>query len=285
MGLLAAVSWGVTDFLVGVNARVLGVRRSVFLGQLIGLFLMSVIVFLSASQFGRLLSAPPGALLFGLAAAISTVVGALFLAKAFAVGRTSIVAPLVTTYGVFTTFLSWMTGEYLSVWQLLGIVTCFFGVLLVTSKVDGGSGASKIKSGMSVIYSLLAAVCYGASFWVQGRFSLPAIGPINMLWLSYCVGVIFLWRETLDLFKSKISADFKVLGLLCGSSLSNLSGFAAFSLGATNGAVSVVTMISTLSGGIASVLGCIFYRDKLSMLQIVGIFFVLLGAVFIHFYG
>lgn len=33
MGLLAAAFWGATDFLVGVNARAVGVKRAVFSGN------------------------------------------------------------------------------------------------------------------------------------------------------------------------------------------------------------------------------------------------------------
>jgi len=33
MGLLAALLWGGTDFLVGLNARAVGVKRAVYFGQ------------------------------------------------------------------------------------------------------------------------------------------------------------------------------------------------------------------------------------------------------------
>lgn len=44
-------------------------------------------------------------------------------------------------------------------------------------------------------------------------------------------------------------------------------------------------MISTLSGGIAAILGFLFYRERLSLLQIVGVLLVLAGAVLLHLYG
>ena len=44
-------------------------------------------------------------------------------------------------------------------------------------------------------------------------------------------------------------------------------------------------MISTLSGGIAAILGFLFYRERLSLLQVVGVILVLVGAVLLHLYG
>lgn len=84
MGLLAAVLWGATDFLVGVNARAVGIRRAVFFGQVLGLLLMGVIVSISANQLEKVLVAPASALLIGGVAALCTVLGALSLSKAFA---------------------------------------------------------------------------------------------------------------------------------------------------------------------------------------------------------
>lgn len=43
-------------------------------------------------------------------------------------------------------------------------------------------------------------------------------------------------------------------------------------------------MISTLSGGIAAILGFLFYRERLSLLQVVGVALVLAGAVLLHLY-
>ncbi|MOA17258.1 hypothetical protein D3C78_1375100 [compost metagenome] len=78
-------------------------------------------------------------LLLGVLASLCMVIGALALSKAFAIGKTAVVAPLVTSYGVFTTLLAWFWGEALSTWQFFGIFTCFFGVLLASSnKTMGG---------------------------------------------------------------------------------------------------------------------------------------------------
>jgi len=285
MGLLAAVFWGATDFLVGVNARAVGVKRAVLFGQLLGLLLMSIIIVISADQWEKFISASWRAVGTGVVASLCTVVGALALSKAFAVGKTAVVAPLVTSYGVFTTLLAWLGGDALSAWQVSGILVCFFGVLLASRSNHGGDFERKTTSTISVGFALLAAMLYGISFWIQGKFALPALGPVNMLALGYAVGVMFLIPEAFRLLRDHATIRPKTLGSLCGASLFNLGGFSAFSWGALNGSVSVVTVISTLSGGIAAILGYFFYRERLSVIQIGGVSLVLLGAVLLHLYG
>ena len=106
MGLLAAVLWGGTDFLVGLNARAVGVKRAVYFGQALGFSIMSLLLIAFPAFILKSLSASLDIWLFGIAAAVLTVSGALALSKAFALGKASIVAPLVTSYGVVTTLLS-----------------------------------------------------------------------------------------------------------------------------------------------------------------------------------
>jgi uncharacterized membrane protein len=63
-----------------------------------------------------------------------------------------------------------------------------------------------------------------------------------------------------------------------------LGGFSAFSFGAISGSVSVVTVISTLSGGIAAVLGYLFFKERLGVIQVVGVVLVLVGAIILHLF-
>ncbi len=53
------------------------------------------------------------------------------LAKALTEGRTAMVAPVVTSYGIVTTILAWAGGERLTAYQFIGIAICAFGVMAV----------------------------------------------------------------------------------------------------------------------------------------------------------
>lgn len=281
MGLLAALLWGGTDFLVGLNARAVGVKRAVYFGQALGFSIMSLLLVAFPAFVLKSMSASLTVWLFGIVAAVLTVSGALALSKAFALGKASIVAPLVTSYGVVTTLLSWAGGEQISLIQLLCIALCVIGVILSSihsdSKIPHTTQASS-----SIAYALLAALFYGTSFWLQGHFVLPVLGPVTMLWLAYLVGLIVLVVIVLRIEDGLKIPPLKNCMTLTGASLMNLGGFSSFAWGAVAGSVSVVTVISTLSGGIAAILGYVFFKERLAKLQVLGVVLVLVGAFVLH---
>lgn len=189
--LLAALLWGGTDFLVGLNARAVDVKRAVYFGQALGFSIMGLLLIVFPVFILKSMSASLNVWFIRIVAAVLTVSGALALSKAFVLGKASIVAPQVTSYGVVTTLLSWAGGEQISLIQLLCIALCVIVVILSSihsdSKIPHSSQASS-----SIAYAFLAAVFYGTSFWLQGRFVLPALGPATMLWLAYLIGLFVL---------------------------------------------------------------------------------------------
>ena len=281
MGLLAALLWGGTDFLVGLNARAVGVKRAVYFGQTLGFSIMSLLLIAFPAFILKSMSASLTVWLIGTVAAVLTVSGALALSKAFALGKASIVAPLVTSYGVVTTLLSWAGGEQISLLQLLCIALCVIGVVLSSMHSDPKVPHST-QASSSIAYALLAAVFYGTSFWLQGRFVLPVLGPVTMLWLAYLVGLIVLVGIVLRIDDGLKFPPLKNCLTLTGASLMNLGGFSSFAWGAVAGSVSVVTVISTLSGGIAAILGYVFFKERLGKLQVSGVVLVLVGAFVLH---
>lgn len=281
MGLLAAVMWGGTDFLVGLNARAVGVKRAVYFGQALGFCIMSLLLIAFPAFILKSMSASLQVWLIGMGAAVLTVSGALALSKAFALGKASIVAPLVTSYGVVTTLLSWAAGEQISLIQLFCIALCVLGVILSSIHSDSKIPHT-IQAGSSIAYALLAAVFYGTSFWLQGHYVLPVLGPVTMLWLAYLIGLMVLIVIVLRIEDGLKIPPLKNCMTLTGASLMNLGGFSSFAWGAVAGSVSVVTVISTLSGGIAAILGYVFFKERLAKIQILGVVLVLLGAFVLH---
>jgi len=233
MGLLAALLWGGTDFLVGLNARAVGVKRAVYFGQALGCLIMTLLLVIFPALLLKALNASLSTWLLGIAAALFTVSGALALSKAFALGKAAIVAPLVTSYGVVTTLLSWASGEHISLIQLSCIVLCVIGVIL--SSIHKDNGVPHSTSNRSIAYAMLAAMLYGTSFWLQGRYTLPTLGAITMLWLGYLVGLCVLVVMVLKIKDGLKIPPLKNCAALTGASVMNLDGFSAFSWGQWQG--------------------------------------------------
>ena len=72
MGLLAALLWGGTDFLVGLNARAVGVKRAVYFGQALGFLIMTLLLVIFPAFLFKSLGAPLSVWLLGIAAALLT---------------------------------------------------------------------------------------------------------------------------------------------------------------------------------------------------------------------
>lgn len=83
MGLMAALCWGVTDYLVGRSARAFGVRQSVLLGQLIGLLVLTSMIAVSVEGFSFLRETDLIYLVLSVLAGLSTIAGALAISSAF----------------------------------------------------------------------------------------------------------------------------------------------------------------------------------------------------------
>lgn len=57
---------------------------------------------------------------------------------------------------------------------------------MILSSIHKDNAAPHSTSNRSIVYAMLAALLYGTSFWMQGRYTL---GPITMLWFCCLVGL------------------------------------------------------------------------------------------------
>jgi drug/metabolite transporter (DMT)-like permease len=209
--------------------------------------------------------------------------GSLALSQAFAIGKAAMVAPLVTSYGAVTTLLSWLSGEPLAGLTLTGLVICLLGVML-TAVSPARQPENSSSTLPAIAFALIAACCYGTGFWLQGKYTLPVLGPSVSLWIGYTLGLTALLALSTNRRALVARPGWRQGGLLLAASLLNLGGFSAFAVGAGGGSVAVVTVLSTLSGGIAALLGALLLRERLAALQWLGVLTVLAGAVVLHWH-
>jgi len=123
MRLLSALCWGGTDYLSGKAARELGVFKALFVSQLFGLMMLSLIFFVFSIPFELKISG----LLTAAIASFCNLLGMVFLLKALSIGKVSVVAPLVSLYGAVTTVLAIISGRQVS-WIILSGFFCAYSV-------------------------------------------------------------------------------------------------------------------------------------------------------------
>lgn len=244
MGLISALCWGSTDFMAGQAARRVGVTRSLFYSQSIGLLLLSVVLAFHPAWLR--IGALDAGLLVAIVAAICNLAAMASLLKALSIGKASVVAPIVSLYGAVTTLLA----------------------------ILGGQAEAPSSTG----FALLSALMFGLGFWLQGAFAVQRLGVASALWVYYLTAVAILslllaWRRSLS------APPASLVALLLSISLFSLLGFLSLALGAATAQVAIVTVLSSLASAVTVLLGFVIRHERPSAAQWLGIAAILVGVV------
>ena len=271
MGLLSALCWGGTDYLSGKAARELGVFKTLFVSQLFGLMMLSLIFFIFSIPFELKISG----LLTAAIASFCNLLGMVFLLKALSIGKISVVAPLVSLYGAVTTVLAIISGRQVSWIILSGLFLCILGACLasISPSHDG-----KRESPASVGFALMSSLSLGLGFWRQGAFAVKELGVIQSLLIYYATALMFLALVVMGR-KDVKSPSLGMLGLLFCISCMSLTGFFTLAYGASLGHVAVVTVLSSLASAVTALLGFTLKQERLSLPQLSGLFMIISGVV------
>lgn len=128
LGLCAAISWGVADFLARYTSRDVGAYRSLFFMQAFGFGMLCA--FWLAERSPQAPRAAPGAWGWAALAGVLSAAGSLALYRAFATGKLAVVAPISAAYPVLTALLAMVSGDRVKETSWAGIALVFAGVSL-----------------------------------------------------------------------------------------------------------------------------------------------------------
>src|SRR6266851_5125066 len=127
LALAASVSWGISDFLGGLNSRYLAVASVMLFSQTVGLALLLPLALVHGWP------AFDGAS-YGYAAAGSAAgligIGAMY--RGMAVGAVSIVAPISATGAALPVMFGLLRGEHATVLQMIGMALALVGIVLAS---------------------------------------------------------------------------------------------------------------------------------------------------------
>ena len=133
LGLSSSLSWGVSDFIGGLQARRLPLLRVMLISQSVGF--AAVILVVAVRGQG-----PPGSerLLAAAAGGLAGVAGLTAFYRALAIGTMSIVAPIAATGVCVPVIVGIAGGERPGPIRLLGIVAAILGVVLASREPGDG---------------------------------------------------------------------------------------------------------------------------------------------------
>jgi drug/metabolite transporter (DMT)-like permease len=272
LGLAASLSWGVADFLGGIQSRRMPVVAVVLGSQLAGLALVAVIVAIRGE------GAPGGD--FVVYAALSSVAGIVGLTsfyKALSIGAMGVVAPLSSTAAVIPVAVGIATGDRPSALQGIGVAVAIAGVVLASREAGEEARSSRAVSA-GAGFALISAVGFGCFFLAIDRAS-----DGDVLW-AVCVNrtvSVSLLGLALLITRPKLGikgADMRTLAIV---GVLDIAANGFFALAATKGLVSVVAVLSSLYPVMTVILARVVLKERLHAVQRIGAFTALAGVALI----
>jgi len=181
LGIIAALCWGIHDFLAGLSSRAIGQMRTTAAVTLFGFIAISAWM---AWQGGPTIPEFTGmwiALISGAGIAIAT----LWLFAAMANGPLSLALPVVMTYPATSLALAALSGRPPTITQIGLTLLIIAGVVAVAvSGARSGGGASRKCIG----YALLSHVSFAVAN-ALGQHAATIAGAASATWLSRLGGL------------------------------------------------------------------------------------------------
>ncbi|MEA2430198.1 MAG: hypothetical protein QOF65_1800 [Thermoleophilaceae bacterium] len=272
LGLAASLSWGVADFLGGIQSRRMPVVAVVLGSQLAGLGLVVAIVAIRAKPL-------PGGdfVLYAAASSVGGIVGLTSFYKALSIGAMGVVAPLSSTAAVIPLVVGLATGDRLSALQASGVALAVTGVILASREAtDEAKGSTAVAKGAG--YALLSALGFG---WFFVAIAHASDGDV--MW-AVCVNrtvSALLLTAALLVTRPRLGLKLADMRILVVVGLLDTAANGLFALASTKGLISVVAVLASLYPIATVVLARVVLKERLQAIQRVGAAAALAGVALI----
>jgi drug/metabolite transporter (DMT)-like permease len=277
LALAAGISWGVADFLGGINSRHLSLATVLLVSQTVGLLLLLP---LAAAHGWPLLDGPTAA--YAVAGSVSGLIGIAALYRGMAVGSISIVAPISATGAALPIVFGLLRGERATPLQNVGIALAVVGVLLASRAVDDPETKVRVRVASGVGFALLAALGFGGFFVLLHEASVA-----DVLWAGAAqrlTGVCIMLVSALIL-RPRLSIGWARLpGLVMVGAL-DAGANVLYSFASVVGLVSVAAVLASLFPVASVILARVVLRERLSPMQATGVVCALAGVALIASYA
>jgi len=274
LGLGAALSWGLVDYLATLASRRLGSLR-VVLGFHVASTLILAMLVAAMDALGDVgwgdvpLFVLVGALGWG---------AYLAFYRALEIGPISIVSPIVSGYAAVTVVLSViLLGEALSGLQASAVVVAFVGVLLTSADLGQIARIERVRA-LGLVLAIAAMILFGG--FVLGVASrVDEIGWLAPIFLARTFSAIFVAATAVHMRRFRIPLRTRIVGALFVIGALDTLGYVCFNVGVRHADTAVVATASMPYAVVPVSLGVLALHERPTRSQWVGVGLVLLGLV------
>ncbi len=274
LGLITALFFGSGDFFGGLSAKRTSILYVVGFSHLVGLIGIVILAPILADEFTW------RAIGLGVIAGAIGGVGVALLYRGLARGPMVVVAPLTAIMSASVP-AAWgvIDGETFSGWSWLGIVLALVAIALTSIPANAGNKKQAPVTLRVIGESLIAGTCFGAMFVVyditaDATAPWPVVGA-RILTAGVLVTIIFVARR--DGISSARSSMWPIV--LTG--IFDTGSNAIFLYATTVGDVAIVSVLSSLYPASTVLLARFVLDERISRLQLVGLFTALAASIFI----
>jgi drug/metabolite transporter (DMT)-like permease len=271
LALSSSLSWGLADFLGGLQARRLTAFFVVAASQAAGLVAVAIAVACFAG------AAPPVGDL--VPAALGGAIGAVGLGafyRGLSIGAMSIVAPIAATGVAVPVAVGLLSGDAPGPLQVAGMALAICGVLLASREAPSAVAEARAVSRRSVGLALVAAASFGL-FYV----GLDASASDEPLWagLAARIGSLALLGPAVLLFRARVGPQVSALPLLGLIGVLDVGANVLFAFASRIGLLSVVAVLGSLYPVITVLLARFVLHERVRTVQQTGVLVTLAGVV------
>lgn len=271
LAILAAIGWGVADFLARIAGEKIESRSTIFFVQLgSAALLLGLLVVTPGSAPSPW---PRWAMAYALSAAALNGVAMTLFYEALRRGPVSLVSPIASSFAGITTVLALLSGERASLPQLVGIGAILLGIAVSTA---GGHPSSETRSGTrGVVLASLVALTWGAAFFLITP-AFGALGRIVPVLFCRCILVLAHGAYAIGARRSFVWTR-AALPAVVGIVVLDTAAFLAYGASLEGGTTSVSVVITSLFSVVTVLLAALVLRERLHKTQWAAVAIVLVG--------
>jgi uncharacterized membrane protein len=270
ISLASSFSWGISDFLGGLQSRRLPVLGVLAISQPVGLLLIALLIPLFGADH---VSGGKLALAYLAGAASLGGLGAYY--GAMAMGTVSVVAPIAALGVVVPVGFGLATGDEPAPLQLIGLAPAIAGVCILS--YERGTGA-RTDSGLPILLAILAGLGFGIFFT-----ALDAAATDRPGWaiLAVRLGGVSAVAVALLIVRPSFEGVSSAVGVLVLIGVFDVTANALFAVASTKGVLPVVAVGGSMYPAFTVALAHGVLGERLAAVQWSGVILALLGVAMI----
>jgi drug/metabolite transporter (DMT)-like permease len=273
LGLTAALSWGLADYVAALSSRDAGTLRVVLGFHVLATVILGLLCAgTEALDDVRWADVPPFIGIGALGA-----VSYLAFYRSLAIGPISIVSPIVSGYAAVTVVLAVIIlGDRLSTGQILAVLVVMTGVVLASSDLARMRGIERAQA-LGLVLAIVATVAIGGFVFGIAYYA-EDLGWLAPIFLGRAFTTVFI-ALALVRERQPFPREGRFLAAITILALVDTAGFIAFNFGIRHAETAVVATAAAPYAVVPIAMGVLLLRERPASIQWAGIAAVIGGVV------